>query len=49
MKKLPQRKNHKSMTGKELLNKVVYGTPKPKTPQEQNNDAWKRIVDDKTH
>lgn len=47
MKKIPQRKPEKIQSGKELLNKAVYGTPKPLTDEQIRNREWNGLLDNK--
>ncbi len=41
--KLPQRKPHKVMTGEEMLNKAVTGTPKPLTAEQKRLKEWEKF------
>lgn len=44
LRKLPQRKPNKTMTGKQLLNKAVFGTHKGKTEAQIKNEEIKNIL-----
>lgn len=44
MVKIPQRKNHKTMKGKDLLNKAVFGTHITKSEKLKKEEELNKVI-----